>query len=226
MTRSSHQLDATQKRNNATGTDGSADIGVGIVTPELLTQAMEQLQRRRELGPFEIDSAPEDVISAYDRMRRRKFSCNLLKGMGSTAAAKAAEADALESLATLARKRGIAAVNAATAGALLGRLSCGNRLLRRQSILKAAAKAINSAKDQETGGVQHVSEDIGLCETSTPYVRTRLRKRASLAGKEGRTTSEPLDSSGCCAEAAHLEEAVLVGQSPKRQRTHASLNDQ
>jgi len=141
------------------------------VTPKLVRQAV-QLKRSQEVQAAR--SMPDDVASAFERMRSRKFALNLLNGMGCTKAAAAAEADARASLAVLAQQRGGTAVDKATFSR--GRRdSCAGRLLKRQSM-----QAVISSEKQED-----VSEncETGVGPTSpAPVHRRRLRKRVSCDG--------------------------------------------
>jgi len=140
------------------------------VTPKLVRQAV-QLKRSQEVQAAR--SMPDDVASAFERMRSRKFALNLLNGMGCTKAAAAAEADARASLAVLAQQRGGTAVDKATFSR--GRRdSCAGRLLKRQSM-----QAVISSEKQED-----VSEscETGVGPTSPAPVHRRLRKRVSCDG--------------------------------------------
>lgn len=164
--------------------DVVADSSFSGHSPQLLIQFMEHMRKREELEPSQLASAQENMISAHDRMRTRRFSRNLVKGIPSSTSAKLAEADAMESLATLVKKRGTNTVNAATGDVSLGNESFGSRSLRRQSVIQEATESKHRAKSKEARRARKdsVSDESENCPTAAndPWIRTLLRRRASL----------------------------------------------
>jgi hypothetical protein len=134
-------------------------------------------KRLKDVIESEDEMTCQELVSAYDRMRTRKFARMLLEGVKTSVAAEVAEKEAIESLAMLARERGILPVVRATKGAIVTRSSCAGRLLKRQSICTAAMDAVSSANSSSRKRNQAEVEKVS---TSAASSRRRLRRRASL----------------------------------------------
>lgn len=218
-------LSLVKERKSSINLDGAQKTKVNPVQASMptLTEMMMQLHNRKKNASAPPGAGlPKDLMSAYDRMRTRKCAYLILKGMNSTAAAYTAEEEAMESLAVLAKERGIAAVATATGSTLWKRRSCVENLLRRRSIATAAAESISNAdvtetrqqhlpeaptatpEDLNTDAVetkpQHLpdtptatSESV-FGEAAAPYVRTRLRRRASLIARAAFEPSKELEN--------------------------------
>lgn len=214
------------------------------VATSFLTEEVLQLRNRNRKGASSpmLASMPKDLVSAYDRMRTRRFACLILKGVKTTAAAQVAEAEAMESLAILAKERGFAAVTTATGGALWRRRSCVEHMLRRRSIAKAVAvaeaesEAAPETTAMSTAGVNKClpqalvapPETCLIVASKTPagYVRTRIRKRASLTGRESLESSEDTDVPEDCLNSSvsptRLGGAVVAAETRQRLRRRAT----
>lgn len=147
---------------------------------------------------------------------RESLLFNILKGMGSTAAAKAAEGEAMESLTILAKKRGTAAVDVATGGALSGKH-------RRQSTMMAAATAVHvaSKNTQKENRVSEVAKANRASEAGKEKRVSEVSKEnpVSEAGKESRVSEvhkENRLSEGCHSGAGECLTAPVRTRLRKR----------
>lgn len=171
-----------------------ADLLEDTFPPENFKAVSQHLRKSlKQITGLGHDVISREMVSAYDRMRTRKFALFLSAGMKSSTAAVVAEKEAIESLAKLARERGIASVVLATKGAIVKRSSCAGRLLKRRSIRTAAMSAISNRTSQRR-------KEIHKERKSMTGSRTRLRRRASLCpaaveprGRLGRESSPSVE---------------------------------
>lgn len=157
-------------------------------SPQAIAKLLKKsLCESKDTPGLESEMTNQQLVSAYDRMRTRKFARMLSEGKKASVAAVVAEREAAESLATLARNKGIGSVVVATKGAIVNRKSCVNRMLKRRSIRTAAMSEISGtitrSREETKATVRH----------STSHSRTRLRRRASLLLLESRERASDVD---------------------------------
>lgn len=186
-----------------------------------LTQVMEHHWKKRLAARADVAAAsatlamPEETESAYDRMRARKMAYLLLKGVRASVAAKLVETQAMDSLATLAKQRGIAAVDVATGGALFRRKSFKRYALRRRSIGVAEAEA-NAAKCQRAEDQCELAEAADTVDLSeeTPKAHDSQASHVNHAAADNVDTNS--DEKPTALDSTYLR---------KRLRRKASLID-
>lgn len=194
---------------------------------QFLTEIMLQLGEEKMKTTPIVDDLNKQLVSAYDRMRTRKFTQLVGDGMRISKALATAEAEAKDSLALLAKQRGIEAVNIATGGDLGKRKSVAKELLKRQSIAVAATQRESLFPEENRNSLmKNLPKKVStITSTEIPHELAELDHVSHRCCRDSTESLKRVRESECTDERPHPKMSVssdaCSSGSDARPATHA-----